>query len=72
MSRQDIVEHRKNKFLNIGREKDLSNDLLSSDKLFSSGANNFFSVKNKIEKKKFYIYILALISFLLFLVLFKE
>ena len=72
MSRQDIVEHRKNKFLNIGREKDLSNDLLSSDKLFSSGANNFFSVKNKIEKKKFYIYNLALISFLLFLVLFKE
>ena len=72
MSRQDIVEHRKNKFLNIGREKDLSNDLLSSDKLFSSGANNFFSVKNKIKKKKFYIYILALISFLLFLVLFKE
>ncbi len=72
MSRQDIVEHRKNKFLNIGREKDLSNDLLSSDKLFSSGSNNFFSVKNKIEKKKFYIYILALISFLLFLVLFKE
>ena len=72
MSRQDIVEHRKNKFLNIGREKDLPNDLLSSDKLFSSGANNFFSVKNKIEKKKFYIYILALISFLLFLVLFKE
>ena len=72
MSRQDIVEHRKNKFLNIGREKDLSNDLLSSDKLFSSGANNFFSVKNRIKKKKFYIYILALISFLLFLVLFKE
>ena len=34
MSRQDIVEHRKNKFLNIGREKSLSNDLLSSDKLF--------------------------------------
>ena len=72
MSRQDIVEHRKNKFLNIGRKKDLPNDLLSSDKLFSSGANNFFSVKNKIEKKKIYIYILALISFLLFLVLFKE
>ena len=53
MSRQDIVEHRKNKFLNIGRGKSLRENLLSFDKLFNNGTNNFFGVKNKLEKKKY-------------------
>ena len=35
MSRQDIIEHRKNKFLRIGRERNLSEGTLSSEKLFS-------------------------------------
>ena len=61
MSRQDIVEHRKNKFLNIGRGKSLRENLLSSDKLFNNGTNNFFGVKNKLEKKKIYISIIAIV-----------
>ena len=70
MSRQNIIEHRKNKFLNIGREKGLSNDLLSHDELFSSGPNIFFGVKNKIRKKKTYVFILVIVAFLIFLSLF--
>ena len=72
MSRQDIIEHRKNKFLNIGREKGLSNDLLSHDELFNSGPNIFFGVKNKIRKKKTYIFILVIVVFLFFLSLFIQ
>ena len=71
MSRQDIIEHRKNKFLNIGREKGLSNEALSSDKLFVGGDNNFFGVKNKIAKNKFYIFIFAVVLILFFLTLYK-
>ena len=72
MSREDVIEHRKNKFLNIGREKNLSNDLLSSDKLFISGADNLFGVKNKIGKKKTYIFITVITIILLFLVFYKQ
>mgnify|MGYP001340981454 FL=1 len=54
MSRQDIIEHRKNKFLNIGREKSLSDNVLSSNDLFSNNVSKIFDVKNKIRSKKFY------------------
>ena len=55
MSRQDIIEHRKNKFLNIGRDKSLSNNVLSSDELFSESVSKIFDVKNKIFGKKRFI-----------------
>ena len=58
MSRQDIIEHRKNKFLNIGRDKSLSNNILSSDELFSDRVSKIFDVKTKIASKKIYIILL--------------
>ena len=39
MSRKDIIEHRKNKFLNIGRDKVLPNYILSSNVLFSDSVS---------------------------------
>ncbi len=57
LSRHDIVEHRKNKFLNIGRDKSLSNNLLSSDDLFSDGVSKIFDVRKKITSKKLYIFL---------------
>ena len=73
MSRQDIVEHRKNKFLDIGRKKRLRDDLLSSGKLFANETNKFFGVNNKLGKKKTYIsiIIIAIVLILLILALFK-
>ena len=52
MSRQDIIEHRKNKFLNIGRDKAISNNVLSSDNLFSDRVSKMFNVRKKIGNKK--------------------
>ena len=63
MTRQDIIAHRKNKFLNIGREKGLSNGFLSSEKLFSNSVKNFAAIKNKIIVNKINIYILIFIIF---------
>ena len=67
MSRQDIIEHRKNKFLNIGRETSVSKEFLSSDKLFSNSVNKIFYVKNKIWKKKIYYFIIFLLEFCVYL-----
>ena len=58
MSRQDIIEHRKKKFLNIGRDKSLSNNILSSDELFSDRVSKIFDVKTKIAATKIYIILL--------------
>tara|TARA_B100001057_G_scaffold250170_1_gene250428 strand:+ start:21654 stop:22772 length:1119 start_codon:yes stop_codon:yes gene_type:complete len=58
MSRQDIIEHRKKKFLNIGRDKSLSNNILSSDELFSNRVSKIFDVKTKMASKKIYIILL--------------
>ena len=69
MSRQEIMEHRKNKFLNIGRNKGITNGLLSKDDLFSDNVSKIFDVKNKIVSKKIYIiplFFLVVILFLLF------
>ena len=70
MSRQDIIEHRKNKFLNIGRETVVSNDTLSSDKLFSSSVNKIFYAKNKIWTKNRFIISVIFVIGILFLSLF--
>ena len=72
MSRQDIIKHRKNKFLNIGRDKDVSNDLLSSNKLFSGRVDNFFDFKNKLINKKTYFFIFIFIISAIFLIIFNN
>ena len=56
MSRQDIIDHRKNKFLNIGREKSLSKNVLSSEDLFSNRVNKIFSVDTNFSNKKYLIF----------------
>ena len=56
MSRQDIIDHRKNKFLNIGREKSLSKNVLSSEDLFSNRVNKIFSVDTNFSIKKYLIF----------------
>ena len=61
MSRQEIIEHRKNKYLNIGRDKGLSKNLLSSDDLFSGKVTNIFNVKEKFGKNKIYIFTLIIL-----------
>ena len=55
MSRQDIIEHRKNKFLRIGRERNLTEGTLSSEKLFSKSVNKMFQVKSKFLSNKIFI-----------------
>ena len=55
MSKQDIIDHRKNKFLNIGREKSLPKEFLSSEELFSKSAKKIFSVNNSLWKNKYLI-----------------
>ena len=67
MSREEIIEQKKNKFLNIGRENSLSKNTLSSDDLFSGNMNKIFHVKNKILNKKVIIISLVLIIGFLFL-----
>ena len=57
MSRQDIIEHRKNKFLSIGRDKALSNNVLSSNSLFSGSVGKMFDVRKKIGGKKTYTFL---------------
>ena len=64
MSKQDILDHRKNKFLNIGRDKSVSNHLLSSDELFSEGVKKIFDVRKKIGGKKTYALLLLFLGFL--------
>ena len=71
MSREDIIEHRKKKFLNIGRDKSLSNNILSSDKLFSDRVSKIFDVKTKIASKKIYILLLIFSLAISFLFIFE-
>ena len=75
MSRQEIIEHRKNKFLNIGRNKSITNGLLSKDDLFSDNVSKIFDVKNKIVNKKMYIislvFAIGIFSLLIFQLYFR-
>ena len=71
MSRQEIIEHRKNKYLNIGRDKGLSKNLLSSDDLFSGKVTNIFNVKEKFGKNKTYIFTLIILFGILSISLFQ-
>ena len=71
MSRQDIIEHRKNKFLNIGRNKNLSNNVLSSEDLFSDRISNILDVRNKIGRKKTYTFLLIFLAGIFSLIVFQ-
>tara|TARA_B100000963_G_scaffold108754_1_gene94568 strand:- start:1376 stop:2494 length:1119 start_codon:yes stop_codon:yes gene_type:complete len=71
MSRQEIIEHRKNKFLNIGRNKGITNGLLSKDDLFLDNVSKIFDVKNKIVSKKFYIISLIFVFIIFSLLIFQ-
>ena len=66
-SREEIITLKKEKFLNIGRDKGLSNNILSSDKLFTKNTLDILkSGKLFLSKKKYFIFI---ILFLLVLTL---
>ena len=67
MSREEIIEQKKSKFLNIGREKAISKNTLSSDDLFSGNKNKILHVKNKILNKK--VIIISFVITILFLFL---
>ena len=67
MSRQNIIDQRKNKFLNIGREKSLSKSVLSSEDLFSNSVNKIFNVRNSFWKNKYFIFPLIFIFLTLLL-----
>ena len=69
MSRQDIISHRKSKFLNIGRDKPISNDNLSSKDLFYYRANKIFDVRKNFEGKKLYIFLTIFFIVILILTL---
>ena len=75
MSRQDIIEHRKNKFLSIGRDKALSNNVLSSNSLFSGSVGKLFDVRKKIGGKKTYtflvIFLIGIFSLFMYQLLLK-
>ena len=66
-SREEIITLKKEKFLNIGRDKGLSNNILSSNKLFTKNTLDILkSGKLFLSKKKYFIFI---ILFLLVLTL---
>ncbi len=67
MSREEIIEQKKSKFINIGREKAISKNTLSSDDLFSGNKNKILHVKNKILNKK--VIIISFVITILFLFL---
>ena len=69
MSRQDIINHRKNKFLNIGREKNISNNFLSSQDLFTEGVAKIFEVRKKIGNKRYYIFLSIFLVLILSIIL---
>ena len=61
-SREEIITLKKEKFLNIGRDKGLSNNILSSDKLFKKNTLNILkSGKLVLSKKKYFIFTILLL-----------
>tara|TARA_B100000941_G_scaffold98419_1_gene68631 strand:+ start:1527 stop:2633 length:1107 start_codon:yes stop_codon:yes gene_type:complete len=61
-SREEIITLKKEKFLNIGRDKGLSNNILSSDKLFTKNTLNILkSGKLVLSKKKYFIFTILLL-----------
>ena len=61
-SREEIITLKKEKFLNIGRDKGLSNNILSSNKLFTKNTLNILkSGKLVLSKKKYFIFTILLL-----------
>ena len=67
LSRNEILEHRKKKFLEIGRDKGFSKNISVSEK-FSKRLKPFLSLQNFFSRK---IYILVLIFLLVLISLFN-
>ena len=69
LTRQDIINHRKNKFLNVGRDKVISNNNLSSNDLFSNRVNKIFDVRQNFGGKKMYFFLSIVLIVILILTL---
>ena len=69
LSREDIVNHRKQKFLSIGRKKGLVKDTESKDKM-TMKENIFSNLKQKINKNKMAIPITLALAAIISLILF--
>ena len=64
LSKQEIFDHRKQKFLSIGRTKGFSTDSEIRDSL-TLKTNIFMDLLNKSKKYKNYLYIFAIIFFVI-------
>jgi len=68
LSREDILNHRKQKFLSIGRRKSLIKDTDSRDKM-TMGESFFSNLKQKINKNRIAVLIAVAIAALILLTL---
>ena len=68
LSREDILNHRKQKFLSIGRKKGLIKDIDRKDKM-TMEENIFSKLKQKINKNKIVIPIAVALAALILLIL---
>ena len=68
LSREEILNHRKQKFLSIGRKKGLSKDVDSKDKM-TMEKNILFDLKQKINRNKIVISITLALTTLICLIL---
>tara|TARA_B100000989_G_scaffold298368_1_gene287337 strand:+ start:26533 stop:27639 length:1107 start_codon:yes stop_codon:yes gene_type:complete len=64
LSREQVIREKKNKFLNIGRDKGLSDNTLSSDKLFTNTTENLMKYSKSLIKRNKYL-IISLVSFII-------
>ena len=68
LSREDILNHRKQKFLSIGRKKSLEKDIDSKDKM-TMEESIFSNLKQKINKNRIIISIVVALAILISLIL---
>ena len=68
LSREDIVSHRKQKFLSIGRKKSLVKDIDNRDKM-TMDESVFSSLKQKIRKNNMVIPIALTLAALILIIL---
>jgi len=66
LSREDILDHRKQKFLSIGRKKGLIKDTDTKDKM-TMKENIFSNLKQKINKNRIVILITVALAALILL-----
>jgi acetyl-CoA carboxylase carboxyl transferase subunit alpha len=68
LSREDILNHRKQKFLSIGRKKGFAQKIDTSDKM-TMKESVFSNLKQKINKNKIVIIIVAALAVLILLIM---